>query len=144
MVAYKDVARLPVEQLLSTTDAPCVVTPQTSVADVLAGLAARRHDIALVKRSATDFRFVSRERLRGAAEAAEASGGDARNILVDGVIGDEKSVEVFTVPATVTLERLTERGTPNEILIVTDPKSGEPQAVIDRTQLAGRIRRLVS
>ncbi|MFE9635848.1 hypothetical protein [Streptomyces sp. NPDC006463] len=141
MVAYKDVARLPVEQLLSTADAPFVVTPQTSVADALAGLTARRHDIALVKRSATDFRFVSRERLRGAAEAA---GDDARNIPVDGVIGDEKSVEVFTVPASVTLARLTERGTPNETLIVTDPKSGEPQAVINRTQLADRIRRLVS
>ncbi|MEU3920867.1 hypothetical protein [Streptomyces sp. NPDC029004] len=141
MVAYKDVASLPVEQLLSSADAPFVVTPQTSVADTLMGLTERRHGIALVKRSATDFRSVSLEQLR---EATEAVGGDARNVQVDSVVGNGESAEVFRVPGTMTIAGLAERGTPNEILIVTDPKSGEPQAVINRTQLAGRIRGLVS
>ncbi|MFF3402350.1 hypothetical protein ACFYW6_28005 [Streptomyces sp. NPDC002659] len=141
MVAYKDVASLPVEQLLSSADAPFVVTPQTSVADTLIGLTERRHGIALVKRSATDFRSVSLEQLR---EATEAVGGDARNVQVDSVVGNGESTEVFRVPGTMTIAGLAERGTPNEILIVTDPKSGEPQAVINRTQLAGRIRGLVS
>ncbi|WP_328619603.1 hypothetical protein [Streptomyces sp. NBC_00354] len=141
MVAYKDVASLPVEQLLSSADAPFVVTPQTSVADALMGLRQRRHGIALVRINATGFRTVSLERLSGAAQAV---GVDARNVLVDGIVSDEESAEVFVVPATVTIAGLAERGIPDEILIVTDPESGEPQAVINRTQLADRIRGLVS
>jgi CBS domain-containing protein len=141
VVAYKDIADLAIEELLSSEDAPVLVSPQTSVADVILGLTERGHNVALVETGDNDFKAVSLEHLN---EAVASVGGDGSKTVVGSVIGGGARTDVSRVSANVSVAGLAERsGYAGETLLITTP-DGEPQAVIDRHRLADRVRRLVS
>ncbi|MFC8429252.1 hypothetical protein [Streptomyces sp. NPDC057253] len=140
MVSYREVADLPVEELLSSADAPLLITPQTSVADAILLLGRRKQGAAVVQIGETEYQPVSLSELHAAEKAA---GGDGSKLLVGSVVGHDTPTTIYQIPAKVTVAALTKSGSSGEVLLVTDP-DGKPQAVLDRSQLALRIRGLVS
>ncbi|EST24395.1 hypothetical protein M878_30750 [Streptomyces roseochromogenus subsp. oscitans DS 12.976] len=72
--------------------------------------------------------------------AIEQMGGTAQDANVEDVLG--KADPVRTVPADTPLKELTAQGVPSETLLVVDPQTDQPQAMISRTELAERVRGL--
>lgn len=141
MVSYNDVANLPLGELLASTDKPLTFPPDVSAEEAIQRLGQRNQNIALLRLSDANMKSFSRERL---IDAVRNLGVSADKVLVSEVLGQAQPDDVYQVSATAPLSGLTQSGNSAETLLVTNPETGQPEAVIERKQLASRIRGLVS